>query len=123
VGAASSAAGQGGICDDGREGLEKTNRSFFNVIITDIDMPVMNGLEFLRQATAHNEQLKKHFIFCTGNVRPEVSEVASSNRVPLLPKPFTIEQMFETLDKVLENSLYEGRVSFSDSISCVVLLS
>jgi CheY-like chemotaxis protein len=86
-------------------------------------MPVMNGLEFLRQATARNEQLKKHFIFCTGNVRPEVSEVASSNRVPLLPKPFTIEQMFETLDKVLENSLYEGRVSFSDSISCVVLLS
>jgi len=90
---------------NGREGLEKTNRSFFNVIITDIDMPEMNGLEFFRQATARNERLKKHFVFCTGNVRPEVSEVASSNRIPLLPKPFTIEQMFETVDKVLETSL------------------
>src|SRR5208337_3610205 len=66
---------------NGREGLEKTNRSFFNVIITDIDMPVMNGLEFFRQATVHNEQLKKHFIFCTGNVSPEVSKVASSNQI------------------------------------------
>ena len=65
----------------------------------------MNGLEFLRQATAHNEQLKKHFIFCTGNVRPEVSEVASSNQIPVLQKPFTVEQMFDMLDKVLEASL------------------
>jgi len=90
---------------NGREGLEKTNRSFFDVIITDIDMPVMNGLDFFRQATAHNKRLKKHFIFCTGNVRPEVSEVSSSNQILLLQKPFTVEQMFETLDKVLETSL------------------
>jgi two-component system chemotaxis response regulator CheY len=90
---------------NGREGLEKTNRSFFDVIITDIDMPVMNGLEFFRQATAHDERLKKRFVFCTGNVRPEVSEVSSSNQIPLLQKPFTVEQMFETLDKVLETSL------------------
>jgi two-component system chemotaxis response regulator CheY len=90
---------------NGREGLEKTNRSFFNVIITDIDMPEMNGLEFFRQATANNERLKKHFIFCTGNVGPEVSEVASSNRIPLLPKPFTVKQIFEMVDRVLETAL------------------
>lgn len=90
---------------NGREGLEKTKRSFFDVIITDVDMPVMNGLEFFRQSTEHNEQLKKHFVFCTGNVSPEVSEVASSNQIPLLPKPFTVEQIFETLDRVLETSL------------------
>jgi two-component system chemotaxis response regulator CheY len=91
--------------NNGREGLEKTNRSFFDVIITDIDMPVMNGLEFFRQATLHNEEIRKHFIFCTGNVTPEISEVASSNQVPLLQKPFTIEQMIETVGGVLETAL------------------
>jgi two-component system chemotaxis response regulator CheY len=88
--------------NNGREGLEKTNRSFFDVIITDIDMPVMNGLDFFRQATLHNEGLRKHFVFCTGNVTAEVSEVASSHQIPLLRKPFTIEQMFETVDRVSE---------------------
>lgn len=91
--------------NNGREGLEKTERSFFDVIITDIDMPVMNGLEFFRQATLHNRELTKQFVFCTGNVTSEVAEVASTNRIPLLPKPFTIEQMFETVDRVLETAL------------------
>jgi two-component system chemotaxis response regulator CheY len=87
--------------NNGREGLEKTNRSFFDVIITDIDMPVMNGLDFFRQAILHDEEAKKHFVFCTSNPTPEVSEVALINQVPLLQKPFTIEQMFEMVDRVL----------------------
>jgi two-component system chemotaxis response regulator CheY len=91
--------------NNGREGLEKTNQSFFDVIITDIDMPLMNGLEFFRRATLNNEGLRKRFIFCTGNVTPEVAEVASSNQIPLLPKPFTIEQMIETVGRVLETAL------------------
>jgi CheY-like chemotaxis protein len=88
--------------NNGREGLEKTNRGFFDVIITDIDMPVMNGLDFFRQATLHDEGAKKHFVFCTSDPTPEVSEVALLNQIPLLQKPFTIEHMFETVDGVLE---------------------
>jgi two-component system chemotaxis response regulator CheY len=87
---------------NGREALEKTNRSFFDVIITDIDMPAMNGLDFFRQATLHDEGAKKHFVFCTSNPTPEVSEVAFLNQIPLLQKPFTIEHMFEMVDRVLE---------------------
>lgn len=87
---------------NGREGLEKTNRSFFDVIITDIDMPVMNGLDFFRQATLNDEGIKKHFVFCTSNPTPEVSEVASLHQIPLLQKPFTIEQLFETMDRVIQ---------------------
>lgn len=87
---------------NGREGLEKTNRSFFDVIITDIDMPIMNGLDFFRQATLHDEGAKRHFVFCTSNPTPEVSEVALLNQIPLLQKPFAIEHMLETVEKVLE---------------------
>jgi two-component system chemotaxis response regulator CheY len=110
--------------NNGRKGLEKTNRSFFDVIITDIDMPVMNGLEFFRQATLHNKGLRKHLVFCTGNVSPEVAEVASSNQIPLLPKPFTIEQMFETVGSALREqeshlqipSIYGGLEARGSSI-------
>ena len=91
--------------NNGREGLEKTNRSFFDVIITDIDMPVMNGLDFFRQAMSHDEGVRKHFVFCTSNPTPEVSEVAFLNQIPLLQKPFTIDQLFETVDRVLEGRL------------------
>ena len=91
--------------NNGREGLEKMDRSFFDVIITDIDMPVMNGLDFFRQATLHDEGAKKRFVFCTSNPTPEVSEVALLNRIPLLQKPFTIEHMFETVDGVLEGAI------------------
>jgi two-component system chemotaxis response regulator CheY len=92
------------FANNGREGLEKTNRSFFDVIITDIDMPVMNGLEFFRQATLQDGGLRKHFVFCTGNLTREIAEVVSSNQIPLLQKPFTIEQMLETVGRVLETA-------------------
>jgi two-component system chemotaxis response regulator CheY len=91
--------------NNGREGLEKVDRSFFDVIITDIDMPVMNGLDFFRQATLHDAGAKKRFVFCTSNLTPEVSEVALLNQIPLLQKPFMIEQMFEAVDGVLEGVL------------------
>lgn len=91
--------------NNGREGLEKTNRSFFDVIITDIDMPVMSGLDFFREAALHDQDVKKRFVFCTSNPTPEVSEVAFLNQIPLLQKPFVIEQMLEMVDRVLDGAL------------------
>jgi CheY-like chemotaxis protein len=36
--------------EDGRDALEKVRQQFFNVIVSDISMPAMNGLDFYREA-------------------------------------------------------------------------
>jgi two-component system, chemotaxis family, protein-glutamate methylesterase/glutaminase len=39
-----------GVAVNGRDGLEKLAALKPDVVVTDMDMPVMNGLEFIRQA-------------------------------------------------------------------------
>jgi YesN/AraC family two-component response regulator len=42
---------------NGRVGLEKLAERSFDVVLTDIDMPEMNGLEFIEQARSRNAQM------------------------------------------------------------------
>lgn len=51
------------IAHDGREGLNKTNSSFFDVIISDIEMPVMDGINFFKMASTADETIRERFIF------------------------------------------------------------
>ncbi len=44
-----STAGYGVVeAGDGREGLAKAGSNQINMVVTDLNMPVMNGLEFIR---------------------------------------------------------------------------
>lgn len=58
------------VVENGAEALEKTQAEHFDLIVSDVDMPVMNGLEFFRALKKVRPNLSKAFIFVTG--RPEV---------------------------------------------------
>lgn len=58
-------------------------------ILTDVDMPGMNGFELARRINAHRPELK--VIFMSGKCRPDNTGIA------FLQKPFTLEQLAQAL--------------------------
>jgi len=86
---------------DGREGLQKAIENRVDIIICDIFMPNMNGVEFLREIREIN--LKAEVVVVTGAPTIEVcAEAFERNAVEYLTKPLTIEDILNSLAKAEE---------------------
>jgi len=83
---------------DGKEGLEKISEHFFNVIISDIDMPVMNGLEFYTKAVEEDDDVKTRFLFCSGNITPDINRFLAENNLFFLTKPVALDEFIQAVD-------------------------
>ena len=56
------------IAWDGREGLKRATETYYDVIISDIEMPNMDGMEFFRASREMDDSLGERFLFFTGNL-------------------------------------------------------
>ena len=88
---------------NGREALDQVKDNFFDVIISDIGMPVMNGMEFYQKAVDFNPDTNRQFVFCTGNISSEIINFLNEYHLPYLEKPFKLNQLLETVYEVINN--------------------
>lgn len=86
---------------DGEQGLERLRQKYYSVIITDIDMPKMNGIEFYRRATENFPNIKRRFIFFTGSMNNERMKFMKDNNAVLLTKPASIKDIRGAVLKIL----------------------
>jgi CheY-like chemotaxis protein len=86
---------------DGIEGLEKTRRHFFDVVISDIDMPTMSGLDFYREAAHQDPGIGRHFIFCSGEIAVQHEQFFRDNDLLYLRKPFAVDDLTKMIERVL----------------------
>jgi CheY-like chemotaxis protein len=91
--------------ENGQEGLDKTNNDFFNVIVSDIGMPVMNGMEFFKRAVEENPNLNRQFLFCTGDITPDVMSFLQEGNLPHLEKPFSLKKLNRTVQEMMDKTL------------------
>ncbi len=84
---------------DGAEALAKAREHSPNLIVSDWNMPEVNGLEFLRQLRASGDDTV--FGFVTSEGTPDMIQLARSNGASfLIAKPFTPETFRDTLNAV-----------------------
>jgi CheY-like chemotaxis protein len=86
-----------------RQGLERLQEHFHECIVTDIRLPGMDGLEFYRRAIEYDSHLKKRFLFCSGDIGLAHETYLSENKLPLLKKPFGLEEFQAAVDKILSH--------------------
>ena len=88
--------------DNGREALELLGKEWVDVILTDINMPVMNGHEFV-QALSLNEALRSIpvIVISTDRTEDRVREMIALGAKGYVKKPFQPEELREELEKVL----------------------
>jgi len=87
--------------ENGRAGLEALARVRPDVVLLDLKMPVMDGLEFLTRVQAKDPQLVVIVITGLGTVETAV-EAMRYGAYDLLTKPFTAEQLRLVTRRALE---------------------
>jgi len=80
----------------GREGLRCAEAADYDLVISDIRMPEMNGPEFFLCLQRSRPALAQRFIFITGHAgQKEQGEEIARSGVPVVAKPFTIARLIE----------------------------
>ncbi len=94
--------------EDGKIALEvlKKNKDT-NLIISDIEMPVMDGFEFIEKVKSSEETNKIPVIFYTTQMSASYTKKARQLGVKMhLPKPFPDgSRMIQAIEKVLKTKL------------------
>lgn len=52
---------------DGREALGLLGNGYYALIVSDVDMPGLSGIDFFKKASAAYPNIKDRFLFFTGN--------------------------------------------------------
>jgi two-component system chemotaxis response regulator CheY len=87
---------------DGAEGLSKAGSGAFDLIITDLNMPVMDGLTMIRQLRAKPAHAGVPILFLTTESDPEIkAQAKAAGATGWLTKPFDPEQLVRIVKKVL----------------------
>ena len=87
---------------DGVEGLTKATATKFDLIVTDLNMPNMDGLAMIRELRKQPAQAGVPIIFLTTESDPEMKNQAkAAGATGWLVKPFVPDQLVKIARKVL----------------------
>ena len=87
---------------NGQEALSRVKEQYFDVIISDISMPVLNGIEFYRQASLNDPNIGNRFLFYTGNPTNDCLGFFSENNIQYLTKPAPMGQIQKSVQNILK---------------------
>lgn len=80
---------------DGNEALEKLKNKYYDLIISDVDMPGLNGIAFFEKASEIYHGLNERFIFFTGLLTDEKLRYFKEKNVGFMQKPVRMNQIKE----------------------------
>ncbi|MEQ8685221.1 MAG: response regulator [Imperialibacter sp.] len=87
---------------NGEQVLQKLNEESFDLILMDINMPVMDGIECTKKVRNLSDEAKKNIpiVAITGNARNYTMEEFHSNGInDFIPKPLNFDQLVEKVRK------------------------
>ncbi len=86
----------------GAVAIELATRVHFDVILCDLIMPEMTGMEVFEALGAHNPDIHSRFVFMTGaTVTAQAQRFTEQVGVPVLRKPFSRAQLMAVLERYL----------------------
>jgi signal transduction histidine kinase/PAS domain-containing protein len=87
------------IALDGRTALEKLTHTDYDVVLCDVMMPGLSGLDLYRQVRAQNEGLAARFVFATGGLfNQELSDSVRRLSNMIVEKPFDAKALRRVIE-------------------------
>jgi two-component system NtrC family sensor kinase len=88
---------------NGTEAMERIATGSYDVILSDMRMPDMDGARLFETLKKKDEELARHIVFVTGDtVSADTRAFLESTGNRWLAKPFNIQQIIDTVNEVLE---------------------
>ncbi len=88
--------------EDGADGLKKAMSDKFGLIITDINMPNMDGIEFIKELRNTTEyKFTPIIVLTTENQDSKMQEGRAAGATGWIVKPFSSEKLIAVVKKIL----------------------
>lgn len=87
---------------DGVQGLEALDGATFDLILSDVNMPNMNGLDFVKELSSKLESPPPIVMITTEGSEEVINEAMTRGANGYLKKPFTPEKIQEVLGPLLQ---------------------
>lgn len=100
------------ICNSVQDGLAKMNQNTYDLLFLDVEMPGMNGFEFLDSLP---KDLKSQVIFTTAHEKYAVNAF-KANAIDYLVKPIHPKDLIQSVKKVIDR-LSQNKTNPSQKIS------
>ena len=89
---------------NGREALEQIEREYFDILITDVKMPEMSGLELLEKARERYQDIEVLVITGFGSIDSAV-EAMKKGAFEYITKPFNLDELIHKVKNVYERKI------------------
>ncbi len=107
---------------DGQEALQKYMHGGYDVIISDVFMPHMDGIEFLKHIRSLNKDIM--FLMITGYPDVETAvEAIKEGAYDYITKPFNMEDVRLRIERAFEKKSLKERLKTVEGFNWALLIS
>ncbi len=91
------------LAENGKEALDLLRTGEFDLIISDVKMPLLDGIEFYEALKSAYPNYLDRIIYTTGvTFEPATSSFLEKTKVPYLAKPFKIRQLVNLVNDMIK---------------------
>lgn len=90
------------LAENGKFGLERIKKTNYDLVISDVNMPVMDGLSFYTKIKNDLPRLTNRFLFITADSTGDTLSFFNENACSYLPKPFKYIDLLGQVGALLE---------------------
>ncbi len=99
------------LAEDGQQALDQIAKKQFDIVLMDVQMPVLDGLEATRLIRVNEQQTKAHLpiIAMTAKAMSEdEKKCLDAGMDAYVAKPFDAAKVFATIDQILRKDSGDG---------------
>lgn len=95
---------------NGMEALQMLTTNAYAAVVSDVEMPMLDGINLYLTVTKTHAYLKNRFVFITGNTSKDVIHRLSIMRRPHIFKPFKLSDMVAVVEAVAMDASEKGEL-------------
>ncbi|MBI1910551.1 MAG: response regulator [Deltaproteobacteria bacterium] len=92
---------------NGLAGLHMVKSEEYDLIISDISMPELGGIDFYISALRDFPHLKDRFVFITGYIPEDLHTIVNQMKLKYILKPFRIADLLNCVENLMSKTLQE----------------
>lgn len=96
------------FCPDGKEGLAMATNADFDIIVSDINMPVMDGISFHANLKQQDRLKAEKVVMVSANIYGDHLRYIQDEGLDYFEKPFRPNQFYAFVDSILEKTKTEA---------------